>query len=69
MVYTVSKTVTGVMSIHIVAWDFIRLVCVKVQADRIAQLRQLAREQVDLEKRKMALLSKLQSEVQKSSGN
>jgi hypothetical protein len=45
--------------------DFIRLVCVKVQADRIAQLRQLAREQVDLEKRKMALLSKLQSEVQK----
>jgi hypothetical protein len=43
----------------------IRPVCVKVQADRIAQLRQLAREQVDLEKRKMALLSKLQSEVQK----
>lgn len=34
----------------------------QVQADRIAQLRQLAREQVELEKRKMALLYKLQSE-------
>ncbi len=65
MVYTVFKTGTGVVWIHIVAWDFMRRVCVKVQADRIAQLRQLAREQVDLEKRKMALLSKLQSEVQK----
>ena len=47
---------------HVVL-PFADLFTLQAQADRIAQLRQLAREQVELEKRKMALLAKLQSEV------
>jgi hypothetical protein len=37
--------------------------CWQVLADRLTQLRQLAKEQADLEKKKLLLLNKLQSEV------